>query len=153
MSFKSDLKIPKEFICPLGWELMSDPVICSDGVAYERKNIEKWLLEHDTSPVTNEKLLSKELLENSCLKKSIEQFCGTLNSHELDKSIGQIKACISIQSLIAAERARARAEAEAECIAHFHQELARVKKAAEKEKENAVAQAIAEVLERQKNKP
>jgi len=56
-----------EFICPIGHDIMNNPVIAKDGFTYEKENIEKWFLEHSTSPLTNTKI-SKTLLENKTLK-------------------------------------------------------------------------------------
>ena len=45
-------KVPEELLDPLTLEVMNDPVICADGHSYERANIERWLLDRDTSPRT-----------------------------------------------------------------------------------------------------
>lgn len=37
-------KMRDEFLCPITFELMIDPVIASDGHTYERSAIEKWYL-------------------------------------------------------------------------------------------------------------
>jgi ankyrin repeat protein len=34
---------PNEFFCPLSFEMMSDPVVASDGHTYERLDIERWV--------------------------------------------------------------------------------------------------------------
>ena len=39
--------------------LMDDPVFAADGHTYNRTDIERWLKQHDTSPLTNEPLESK----------------------------------------------------------------------------------------------
>jgi hypothetical protein len=44
--------IPSEFICPITTEIMSDPVMLTDGQVYEKKAIQKWLVAHNTSPLT-----------------------------------------------------------------------------------------------------
>lgn len=44
--------IPNEFICPITSEIMSDPVMLTDGQVYEKKAIQKWLTNHNTSPLT-----------------------------------------------------------------------------------------------------
>ncbi len=42
------------FRCPIGGNVMVDPVIlCGNGVSYERVNIERWLQEHGTDPVSD----------------------------------------------------------------------------------------------------
>ena len=61
-----------EYICPISFDLLLDPVICTDGHSYERKNIETWFKNHDTSPKTNNKLESKILIPNHALRNSIE---------------------------------------------------------------------------------
>ena len=46
----------------------------ADGFTYERKAIEKWLEDHDTSPKTNEPLEHKQLVPNTTLKIAITDF-------------------------------------------------------------------------------
>jgi len=64
--------IHDEYLCPIGFEQMIDPVICSDGHTYERSNIEKWLKTHNTSPMTNAVLLTTTLIPNIALRKLIQ---------------------------------------------------------------------------------
>lgn len=45
--------VPELFLCPISREVMENPVLASDGHVYERSQIESWLQEHDTSPMTN----------------------------------------------------------------------------------------------------
>jgi hypothetical protein len=61
----------------ISMELFIDPVITSDGFTYEREYIEAWLLEHDTSPSTNELLENKKLVPNHVVKF----MCAELRSH------------------------------------------------------------------------
>ncbi len=35
--------VPEEYVCPIGMEIMKDPVIGSDGQTYEREAITEWL--------------------------------------------------------------------------------------------------------------
>ena len=58
----SSSSIPPDYECPISMELMTDPVICSDGFSYERSAIEIWLKAHDRSPKTNETLPNKTLI-------------------------------------------------------------------------------------------
>ena len=67
-------KYQDEFFCPITCEIMQDPVITADGHCYERKEIENWLRNHDTSPKTNEKLEHKNLVPNHALKALIDSF-------------------------------------------------------------------------------
>lgn len=46
-------QVPELFLCPISREVMENPVLASDGHVYERSQIESWLQEHDTSPMTN----------------------------------------------------------------------------------------------------
>ncbi|XRB25533.1 U-box domain-containing protein [Pseudoscourfieldia marina] len=64
----------KSFICPITLAVMLDPCVCADGQSYERRAIERWLVRHDTSPLTGEKLASKELRPNFALKSLISEF-------------------------------------------------------------------------------
>lgn len=50
---------------------MEDPVSASDGHTYERKAIEMWFQNHTTSPLTNQRLTSKDLHPNHFAKKMI----------------------------------------------------------------------------------
>ena len=67
---------PNEYLCPITMLVMKDPVILCDGFSYERSAIEKWLQEHNKSPMTNETLGNKTLTPNRQLKKLIEDFKG-----------------------------------------------------------------------------
>ena len=60
------------FLCPIGRELMRDPVNCADGHSYERASIERWLATKGTSPRTGAQLPNKVLIPNHALRNSIE---------------------------------------------------------------------------------
>jgi hypothetical protein len=66
--------IPPELLCPITEEIFFDPVMTCDGQTYERKAIEYWLQNHDTSPVTNLKLQSKNLIPNFVVKKIVREY-------------------------------------------------------------------------------
>ncbi len=66
--------IPDEWYCPIGRELMTDPVIGPDGVTYERVNIERWLQTNSTSPITREHMPSRSLIPNMALKHTIVSY-------------------------------------------------------------------------------
>ncbi|KAL2527010.1 U-box domain-containing protein 52 [Abeliophyllum distichum] len=55
---------PNHFICPILKDVINDPCVASDGYTYDRKEIEEWLAENDTSLVTNLQLLHKNLTPN-----------------------------------------------------------------------------------------
>mmetsp|Transcript_53093 Transcript_53093/g.125418 ORF Transcript_53093/g.125418 Transcript_53093/m.125418 type:complete len:319 (+) Transcript_53093:324-1280(+) len=67
-------KAPAGLVCPLTLELMVDPVSTCDGQSYERKHIEEWLRNNDTSPLTNKKLEHKHLTPNIALRRTIEEW-------------------------------------------------------------------------------
>ncbi|KAK9830395.1 hypothetical protein WJX72_011520 [[Myrmecia] bisecta] len=62
--------------CPISQEPMRDPVICADGHTYERLSIEQWLAKHDTSPMTNEVLPTKQLIPNMAVRQLVQAFVG-----------------------------------------------------------------------------
>ncbi len=63
-----------DFMCPIGGEIMTDPVIAQDGHTYERKHIVEWFRVRLSSPLTNQNLTSAELTPNHTLKKIIADF-------------------------------------------------------------------------------
>lgn len=98
---------PDALVCPLTLELMSDPVVASDGHSYERKAIEAVLLrESPTSPLTREDLLPS-LVPNHALRKRIEE-----HAKGLDELAEQL--AVRLTSAMEEAGATARAEAAAE---------------------------------------
>ncbi len=65
-----DYLIDSTFSC----EIMEDPVIASDGITYNRSEIEEWFKKHDTSPKTGEILKSKNLIPNISIRNVIEEW-------------------------------------------------------------------------------
>jgi len=53
---------------------MEDPCVASDGYTYDRKAIELWLKENDTSPTTNFPLANKSLIPNYNLRYAIQEW-------------------------------------------------------------------------------
>jgi U-box domain len=47
-----------------------------DGHSYERAAIEGWFSNHNTSPSSNKKLSSKQLVTNYALRSAIQAFIG-----------------------------------------------------------------------------
>jgi serine/threonine protein kinase len=66
--------IPESLLCPIGFNLMVDPVVCADGHSYDRAVITAWLQSHNTSPCTNLPLEHKHLVPNIALRKMIDEF-------------------------------------------------------------------------------
>ncbi|XP_041994968.1 U-box domain-containing protein 35-like isoform X1 [Salvia splendens] len=65
---------PKHFICPILKEVMSDPCVAADGYTYERRAIEAWLTEKDTSPITELSLPHKHLIRSFALLSAIMEW-------------------------------------------------------------------------------
>ena len=65
---------PAEYICPITYEIMKDPVLCDDSITYERAAIERSLRIYDRSPITNEPVRDKSLRFNRALKSLIDQY-------------------------------------------------------------------------------
>ena len=65
------MKIRDEFICPITYELMREPVVASDGHTYEKAAIEKWLKQHLISPRNGEPIAALTI-PNMNLKKLIQ---------------------------------------------------------------------------------
>ncbi|RDD45295.1 WD repeat, SAM and U-box domain-containing protein 1 [Trichoplax sp. H2] len=70
-----DNSIPDEFLCPISREVMTDPVVASDGYSYQRQAIESWLNGGNrlTSPMTNAPLNASLLIPNKTLKSLIQK--------------------------------------------------------------------------------
>jgi ankyrin repeat protein len=59
------------FTCPLSKKIFLNPVIIADGYFYEKNEIEKWLCDNDTSPVTGEKLSHLNIIPCHTFKEFI----------------------------------------------------------------------------------
>lgn len=63
----------ENFICPITQAEMVDPVICADGITYERAAIEAWFARgNTTSPMTRQALAHMTLIPNLALRNTIE---------------------------------------------------------------------------------
>jgi len=71
---------PTTFLCPITHELMIDPVIDPDGNSYERRAIEGWLRQNNTSPITRAPLRLEDLRPNRALQSAIEEYRQSLES-------------------------------------------------------------------------
>ena len=65
---------PTSFLCPIGRDIMVDPVTCTDGHSYDRRNIATWLAENNTSPATGLPLPSRVLIPNIALRNAIDEW-------------------------------------------------------------------------------
>ncbi len=67
------MSFPDNFICPITQSIMVDPVICDDGITYERSAITQWLSSNNTSPVTRG-YISSNLIFNLALRNTIQDY-------------------------------------------------------------------------------
>mmetsp|Transcript_24852 Transcript_24852/g.42070 ORF Transcript_24852/g.42070 Transcript_24852/m.42070 type:complete len:568 (-) Transcript_24852:159-1862(-) len=74
MSRNRNVDPPDNFLCPISQEIMTNPVIGSDGHTYERASIEEWLGNSNTSPMTRAPMLGSSLVPNISLRVSIEEW-------------------------------------------------------------------------------
>ena len=65
---------PISWHCPIGLELMRDPVFTACGNTFERACIAEWLQHNDTSPVTGEPLPHKHLVTNQVMRSDIAEW-------------------------------------------------------------------------------
>lgn len=66
---------PSEYVCPIGFEVMTDPYIAADGVSYDKANIDAYLKRGETvSPSTGLPLKHSHLWPNAALKTQIQRF-------------------------------------------------------------------------------
>jgi U-box domain len=65
------MKMRDEFLCPITYELLREPVVALDGHTYEKSAIEKWLKSNHTSPRSGE-IMEDSIIPNTNLKKLIQ---------------------------------------------------------------------------------
>jgi len=82
-------EIPREFICPVTFEIMEDPVICSDGYTYERKVILN--LPNSISPLTRQQIDKNNLIPNRNLKDAIERYKSSSDSSKKLSNISKLE--------------------------------------------------------------
>ena len=64
---------PQAYYCPITLQIMTDPVICSDGHTYDRASIMRWFEDHNTSPLTGLELNNLNLIPNIVLRNLIQE--------------------------------------------------------------------------------
>jgi hypothetical protein len=69
-----DAVCPPSFLDPVTHEIMGDPVFTADGQTFERRVVEEWFANNDTSPLHGGRLEHKRLVPNFALRKSIEEW-------------------------------------------------------------------------------
>jgi TPR repeat protein len=70
-----DSKIPDQFMCPISYQHMTDPVMTAMNQTYDRKSIQQWFDQGNASdPLTGVILKDKILIPNNSLKTSIDRY-------------------------------------------------------------------------------
>lgn len=70
---ESQAQRPNEHFCPITQQVMSEPVVASDGFSYDLKSIEQWMMIYNTSPMTREQL-KNVMYPNLALKAMIDDW-------------------------------------------------------------------------------
>ncbi|KAI0528685.1 hypothetical protein KFK09_001227 [Dendrobium nobile] len=74
--------IPNYFICPIFQEIMKNPHTAADGFTYEEEALRIWFNNgHNTSPMTNLKLSSSNLIPNRALRSAIQEWLQQQQKH------------------------------------------------------------------------
>ena len=71
---RDDAACLPSFLDPVTYEIMRDPVFTADGQTFERRTIEQWLRDHDTSPLHGGRLEHTRLVPNIALRQSIDEW-------------------------------------------------------------------------------
>jgi len=70
-----DEEYPAMFLCPITHDIMTEPVIASDGQTYEKDTIQHWIhTGRNVSPMTNQPLANNQLVPNYNLKSAIASY-------------------------------------------------------------------------------
>jgi len=70
--------IPSEFLCPITYDIMKNPVVGSDGHTYEEEEIRRHLIASMYSPMTRAYMDVSSLRPNYALKSQIERYLTTM---------------------------------------------------------------------------
>lgn len=73
--------ITDSLLCPITYRIFIEPFVAADGYTYEKYAIEKWLEDHDTSPLTGLKLDHKMIVPNLTIQSLIRNCSKKLVPH------------------------------------------------------------------------
>ena len=62
----------QQYVCPITKQIFADSVVAADGNMYEREAIEEWFVKKQTSPLTNEQIVTT-LLSVIMIKQEIDK--------------------------------------------------------------------------------
>ncbi len=68
----SAITIPEEYLCPISWGIMLNPVILSDGHTYDKSSIR--YIKNSLSPITKFPVNIKNPIPNRLIKGFIDKF-------------------------------------------------------------------------------
>ena len=74
---------PEEFLCPITYDVMKDPVISNEGISFERSAIERWLRSANRCPISRKPLQRSDLRPNVALRNLI----GAWNTNQKQKAL------------------------------------------------------------------
>ncbi|KAJ8609536.1 hypothetical protein CTAYLR_006024 [Chrysophaeum taylorii] len=80
-----------EFRCPISMELISDPVVGSDGRLYERSEIERWLSVKGASPVTQAPMVAESLMSCHPVRNAIEALVSSGSVPPAEEALFQVR--------------------------------------------------------------
>lgn len=72
--------VPSQFMCPITMEIMTDPVMLTDGQVYERKAIVKWLETNSKSPLTNIPIQKDIVIPCFVLRNLMQEYFSKLST-------------------------------------------------------------------------
>ncbi len=72
--YSFNMAFPREFVCPISMDLMTDPFVGNDGQTYERSAIETWISQHRSSPFTRQPMTLADLHPNFALRAALERW-------------------------------------------------------------------------------
>ena len=78
-----------DYKCPIGHEIMFDPVIAADGHNYERTNITRWFEESGSrrSPMTNEEMTTLTVFPNLAMRSQIREWLTYIKNKPIPEDI------------------------------------------------------------------
>ena len=70
----SQEKIPKEFICPLGGQMLNVPIVNQHGISYEEDLYRSYIALNKKDPLTGKPIVNFEVYTNFSLIDAIDEF-------------------------------------------------------------------------------
>mmetsp|Transcript_26578 Transcript_26578/g.47292 ORF Transcript_26578/g.47292 Transcript_26578/m.47292 type:complete len:335 (-) Transcript_26578:74-1078(-) len=87
-SDRSMLHVPQEYLCPITFSLLTEPVITPSGITYNRPALMQWIASHHTDPATGNVLDPSWLVPNLVMRDIIQKWLveqpTVIMEHQLD---------------------------------------------------------------------